>query len=258
MIANYHTHTYRCGHAAGDEREYLQQALNAGLRTLGFSDHTPQDFFDVGERSQPMRMKLSELPGYADSVRRLAAQFADRIQIRLGVEVEYYPRYFAHTLERLRENGIEYMILGQHFLENEYDGTYNGRPTDDPAILRRYVSQSAQALETGLFTYFAHPDLLFFSGDEKEYSNQMRALCRTARETETPLEINLLGIRENRLYPCERFWQIAGEEGNCAVLGADAHRPENVCDPTSESKAREMAARCGVPILETVTLRPIL
>ena len=36
MIANYHTHTPRCNHAVGSEEEYIQQALNAGMKILGF------------------------------------------------------------------------------------------------------------------------------------------------------------------------------------------------------------------------------
>ena len=42
MIANYHTHTYRCRHASGTEEEYIYQALDGGLEELGFSDHTPE------------------------------------------------------------------------------------------------------------------------------------------------------------------------------------------------------------------------
>jgi len=56
MIANYHTHTWRCGHAEGTERDYAQQAEKAGIRILGFSDHTPYDFFDSEPRNRPMRV----------------------------------------------------------------------------------------------------------------------------------------------------------------------------------------------------------
>ena len=257
MIANYHTHTYRCGHASGDESDYLRRAMDAGLLTLGFSDHTPYDFYDEGERSQPMRMKMGELQGYADSIRSLAETYRDRIRVFLGVEAEYYPKYFSRTVEKLRDNGVQYMILGQHFLGNEIGEAYCGRPTDDPRILERYVSQSVEALETGKFTYFAHPDLMLYTGDARDYFRQMRRLCRAAKETETPLEINILGIREKRHYPRESFWRIAGEEGNIAILGCDAHSPENVVDTVSEKKAISMAHRCGVPLLDSLELRPI-
>ena len=140
MIANYHTHTPRCGHAAGTEREYVEAALRAGVRTLGFSDHTPYDY-GVPYRNSRVRMAVEELPAYADTVRGLAAEYRDRLEILLGVEAEYYPQHFARLLELLRRSGVRYMILGQHFLGNEIGEPYCGRPTDDPAVLERYVSQ---------------------------------------------------------------------------------------------------------------------
>ncbi len=257
MIANYHTHTYRCGHAEGDEREYIEQAVRSGLKLLGFSDHTPYDFYDCGPRNRPMRMPPEELPGYAESLRGLAAEYRAQIEIIPGVEAEYYPKYFPRLLSLLRDNGIRYMILGQHFTENEVDGLYCGRPTEDVSTLERYVSQSAEALHTRLFTYFAHPDLINFVGDRKVYGRQIRRLCEAAKETETPLEINLLGLREGRNYPDERFWAIAGEVGNAVVLGCDAHRPANVCDPETEQKARDLVKRHSLRLIERVALRAL-
>ena len=39
LKANYHTHTKRCGHAIGEDEEYVLEAIGKGFRTLGFSDH---------------------------------------------------------------------------------------------------------------------------------------------------------------------------------------------------------------------------
>ena len=41
MLANYHTHTTRCRHAVGSDREYVKAAIESGVKTLGFSDHAP-------------------------------------------------------------------------------------------------------------------------------------------------------------------------------------------------------------------------
>lgn len=249
MIANYHTHTWRCGHAVGSERDYVQRAAEAGLKTLGFSDHTPYDFFDSEPRDRPIRMKPEELPGYAQTIRALAGEYRDRLQILVGVEAEYYPKYFPRLLELLRENGIQYMILGQHFLGNEIGEAYSGRPTEDPKLLERYVSQCIEALDTGLFTYFAHPDLIHFVGDDSVYEREMRTLCRAAKQTRTPLEFNLLGLREGRHYPDERFWRLAAEEDCTVILGCDAHTPEDTADLQGEQKALALAARLGLHCL---------
>ena len=39
---NYHTHTYRCGHASTEEDEaYILAAIEAGFKQIGISDHGP-------------------------------------------------------------------------------------------------------------------------------------------------------------------------------------------------------------------------
>ena len=38
---NYHTHTYRCGHANGNEEEMIQAAINMGIEDLGMCGHVP-------------------------------------------------------------------------------------------------------------------------------------------------------------------------------------------------------------------------
>ena len=38
---NYHTHTTRCFHAIGKDEEYVKAAIQANIKELGFSDHTP-------------------------------------------------------------------------------------------------------------------------------------------------------------------------------------------------------------------------
>lgn len=255
MIANYHTHTYRCGHAQGNEREYAAHAEAAGLKLLGFSDHTPHDYFDAAPHDRPVRMKPEELPGYADSVRSLREAYRGRMEIRLGVEAEYYPKYFPRLLKMLKDNGVEYMILGQHFLGNEIGDVYSGRYTEDENVLSRYVSQCAEAMSTGLFTYLAHPDLIHFGGSSAVYKREMRRLCRAANDASVPLEINLLGIREGRHYPDERLWRIAGEEGCRVIIGCDAHAPSEVPDPESEEAALDMVRRFGLKLMDSVELR---
>ena len=257
MIVNYHSHTPRCHHAWGSEREYVEAALRGGLETLGFSDHTPQVYFDRPDYVSRVRMRTDELPSYVGTVRDLAEEYRGRIEILLGVEAEYYPKYFSRLLELLRRNGVRYMILGQHFIGNEIGSPYLGRPTEDPAILARYVEQSIEALQTGLFSYFAHPDLIWFTGSDDEYRLRMRELCRAAKTLDTPLEINLLGIREGRNYPDERFWRIAAEEGNAVLLGCDAHRPEHILDHESEKKALALVEKLSLDLRERVPLREL-
>lgn len=246
MKANYHTHTVRCNHAEGTEREYIENAIRAGLKTLGFSDHCPQ-IFPEGVDSW-FRMKPSELEGYVETLLAFREEYRGQIEILIGLEAEYYPGLWESFLDLIEPYPIDYIILGQHFLDNEYDtGIYCGRRTGDPDLLRRYCRQCTEALETGRFLYLAHPDLIYFTGSDALYEKEMAGLCRFCREKDIPLEMNLLGFREGRNYPRKHFWEIAAREGNKVILGADAHRPEHVCSPEIVEQAINYLDECGVP-----------
>ena len=87
MIANYHTHTWRCRHADGTEREYVENAIAAGLKILGFSDHTPQVY--PNGFVCPVKMLPEELEGYVDTILDLKREYKADIDILLGLEAEY-------------------------------------------------------------------------------------------------------------------------------------------------------------------------
>ena len=255
MIANYHTHTTRCRHASGTEEAYVQAAIQGGLEILGFSDHTPY-WFPEGYYTH-MRMYPYELPLYCNTVRELQRTYADQLQIHLGLEVEYYPAFFGDLLPRLRDQGIEYMILGQHHIGNELGEPHCAKPTEDKQVLQRYCDQVIAGMETGLFTYLAHPDFINFVGDPKVYLQHMRRLCHTAKECGIPMEINMLGLRQNRHYPSDRFFALVAEEGCPVVIGSDAHKPEQVLLPDNEAQALEIVSRFGLTLITEPKIRKI-
>lgn len=255
MIANYHTHTWRCNHAKGTEREYVERALEAGLQTLGFSDHGPYIF--PGSYYSTFRMRMDQLGGYVRTVLALREEYKGKIHIPLGFELEYYPNLFPMLLPVLRDQPIDYLLLGQHFVGDEIGDSYNGVVTQDVRQLERYVDQTIDAMQTGLFTYFAHPDLINFQGSRKDYRLQMRRICREAKSCGIPLEYNLLGLSGGKNYPSRVFWELAAEEGCPVILGRDAHDPESLLDVKTEQKALAVIGELGLPLIHTVNLRPI-
>lgn len=255
MIANYHSHTTRCNHATGTEEEYVQAAIQRGLKVFGFSDHTPQIF--PGNYYTFMRMFPDELPNYCETVRNLRTKYADQIRIPLGLEAEYYPISWPELLPRLQDAGIEYLILGQHWLGNEQNEHGSGGATADESLLRRYCHQVMEALDTGKFTYLAHPDLFRYVGDREIYRRHMRQLARFTRQAGIPLELNLLGLYYGKHYPNEEFLALAAEEGCSIILGIDAHDPAHIRTLEPEQKAMELVRYYGLNLLETVELRPL-
>ena len=77
MLVNYHTHTRRCKHASGEDREYVEKAIESGLQILGFSDHCPWVFTDGFVSG--MRLPVEEVDGYFYSLESLKKEYAKDI-----------------------------------------------------------------------------------------------------------------------------------------------------------------------------------
>ncbi len=253
MHANYHTHTPRCNHATGDEREYIETAIGIGMKILGFADHAPMPFPPTHRSGY--RMRLDETAEYINKLKALREEYKSDIDIKIGFEAEYFPALFEPLLKFLSAYDYDYLILGQHFNENEYDSKhYNGLPTDDERILKRFYSQMLEAWSTGKFLYIAHPDLLKFTGDSAIYRKRTENFCRKASERGIPLEINMLGISEGRHYPQSVFWDIAAHYGCAAIIGCDAHSPADLANEKAYESARNIAESRRIRLLDSITI----
>ena len=105
LKANYHTHTYRCQHAYGSEREYIEAAIRMGIAELGFSDHVPCPFKD-GYVSG-IRMTMEQAPEYVYAIRELGKEYASDIKLYVGFEAEYIPEFFKEQEKALIPDDLE-------------------------------------------------------------------------------------------------------------------------------------------------------
>ena len=251
LKTNYHTHTYRCKHAGGTDRDYVEAAVAAGLTTLGFSDHSPM-VFNTDHKSG-FRMELEETAGYFESLLALREEYKDVIRILIGVEVEYYPACWEKYLAFMRQFPLDFKILGQHFVYDEENGGPGSfRATVDPAVLSDYYRCVLEAANTGELLYIAHPDVLNFVGDAAAYDELTRDFLRKIKKTGLPLEINRLGVHEGRHYPNPRFWDLVAEADVPAIVGLDAHSPKVFEDAEGAAKCVEIAKERGIRLVETL------
>lgn len=250
-MKNYHTHTKRCRHASGEDREYVEKAIEVGMTTLGFSDHAPM-LFPNDEYYSTFRMYPNQAEEYVSSIKALKEEYKDKIEIHIGFELEYYPELFEKIITYLKALGAEYFILGQHYNYNEYEdfAHYSGSPTKSVEHFDKYISQILQALKTGKFIYVAHPDLFKFTGLDEIYTEKMTYLCKEVKKLGYPLEFNLLGFAEKRNYPDKKFWRIAAETGNKVVIGFDAHTQNSLTNMKLYAKAVKYLADLGITPIE--------
>ena len=252
LKTNYHTHTSRCGHACGTDRQYVECAVRAGLRVLGFSDHSPMIFHS--EHYSGFRMPLDQTAGYFESLLRLREEFKNELTLYIGVEVEYYPDSFADYLAYMSAFPLDYKILGQHFLWKEEEGVTAFAPTEDPERLRSYYENVLAAAAPGEFLYIAHPDVLNYRGPEEAYMDLTRDFLARIKPLGVPLEINRLGLADGRHYPRRAFWELAGQAGVPAVIGLDAHDPAVFADKASVNACFALAKSYGVTLLSSLEI----
>ena len=259
MKMNLHTHTPRCHHAIGSEREYIERAIAAGLDTLGFSDHAPMPF--EGDYYSTYRMALSDTRGYVDALLKLREEYRGKIDILIGFEAEYYPAVFPRLLEFISEYPIDYLLLGQHFLGNEQNAPYACRRTKDESFFAAYVDQVCEGIRTGAFTYLAHPDLYMRSYPEfdRDCREAAKDLCREVREMGLLVEYNLEGVRASQnegrvLYPHPAFWETAAGEDVRAIIGVDAHSPQSLEKTVLWQQSYDLLRGMGFEIVTSLSL----
>lgn len=253
MKYNYHTHTERCHHARGTEEEFVLTAIEAGFDEIGFADHSPWPFENFVSH---IRMTADELEGYCNEIKRLKEKYKDKISIKLGLECEYFPKYIPWLKDKIKEHGIDFIILGHHFCVDEPGSNYNGS-LRTPEELYKFRDDILEAMESGLFTYVAHPDIFMrgYPVFDEHCEKISRDIIEKAIATGTPLEYNLLGLSHSKNdgkqgYPYPDFWKIAGEMKPPVTLGIDAHEPEAYLDRELYQQGLDTLHGLGLELVE--------
>ena len=242
---NYHTHTTFCDGSDAPEK-YVEEALRCGLVALGFSAHGPVPFkthWNIRER------RLGE---YCRAVRELQQRYADRIKIRLGLELDFIPGVtvdFASLKERL---DLDYVIGSVHFVKPDnaddlwfIDGPEQGYKRHMETIyannaeraVTEYYRQIALMAETQRPDLIGHLDKVkmhnrgrFFSEEADWYRRLVRETLDAVARAGSIMEVNTRGIYKKRssLFPDVWILEECRRRDIPVTISADAHKPEEL------------------------------
>ncbi|WP_236034962.1 histidinol-phosphatase HisJ [Alkalihalobacterium elongatum] len=126
IIHDGHVHTPFCPHGSSDHLvSYIERALELNLAGITFTEHAPlpSGFSDpVPEKDSAMA--LEHLTLYINEVQHLKQKYKGKINILLGLEVDFIEGFEEQTRKMLDEVGpyLDDAILSVHFLKysNEY------------------------------------------------------------------------------------------------------------------------------------------
>ena len=264
MKTNYHTHTYRCGHALKClDEEYVIKAIENNYNELGFTEHAM--FSDI-YNDYGMRPPYTDLEEYISTISSLKEKYKEKIKIYIGMECEYFKEYHDELKELLDSKKMDYLIFGNHYVAHKKGSIYT--PSEiwgKDEYIYAYIKRAKEAMESKLFRVFAHPDFLyqFVNVWNENIKNKFKEVLEIAKENNVAIEINLGGFRrgirkfddiERYPFPYDPLWEIVKEVGNKVVIGVDSHNPKEFDNHEEYQKAVNFAKKHNIKVEERIEI----
>jgi len=234
-----HVHTKLCHHARGEMEEYVLAAINTGLRKLIFLEH-----LEVGiNYFESTWLTEEDFNYYHEEGKRLQEKYQDRIEIGLGIEVGYNPKFLKETQRRLALHTWDRIGISYHFLETDsaHLNMVSSKQVNIDAmdqfgvheIVTRYYKNLQNAVEKLPGQVLCHIDAVLRHHPNvvmtQEHNALIDELLDSVARNNMSLEVNTSGYRiKDEPSPSLDILRKAIKKNIPLVAGSDAHRPEDV------------------------------
>ncbi|TWU20417.1 Histidinol-phosphatase [Novipirellula galeiformis] len=238
-----HSHTPLCMHADGLPSEYAEVAWQRGLKGINVTCHNPMP----NGFSAHVRMREDQFDEYVNLVEQTRQQWEGRVEVRLGLEADYFEGHEAYVEKQLQSADFQFVLGSVHPQIGEFRERYWS--SDVLEVQKTYFRLLAQSAETGLFDSLAHPDLVknFTSEawDLATIMDDIRSALDRIAATGVAMELNTSGVNKtiSEMNPCPEMLVEMRQRNIPVTIGADAHQPERVAD--GYETAMELLQRCG-------------
>jgi histidinol-phosphatase (PHP family) len=246
MKFDLHTHHYRCGHAEGEIRDYIESAIAGGLVAIGISDHSPY-FASSEDQAQPLiAMGKSEFPHYVAEILQLKEEYKPKIDVLLGVESDFFPEFAEIYRAEYAKYPFDYIIGSVHqvsgisiFNRNRWKKHNESQKVIEKESYYALIQQSARS---GMFQILGHIDAMkgFYPSFSDIKTNAADDALRVIGECKLAIEINTSGKTKDcgGWYPSDEILERALYHGVEVTFGSDAHKPSRVADEWDEVSKR--------------------
>jgi histidinol-phosphatase (PHP family) len=248
-----HVHTFRCGHAGGDSRDFVRRAIERGLTEMAFTDHVPLYFLPLDQRDPAFAMAEDRFDDYLAEVAALQREFAGSIPIRLGLEADY-AEGCEEELERWLHRADWDLVLGSvHWVAGDWidslvSAARRFEREGTRALYAEYYRLLARAATTGFFDVLTHFDLPKKHGHRPSAPLEAAedAAITAAEDSGCAVEISSAGLRKPaaEAYPEARLLVKIVAAGIPVTFSSDAHAPAEV--GWGYEKTLQLARDCGV------------
>lgn len=253
---DFHVHTTFCD-GKHTPREMVEAAINGGLIAIGFSTHS---FTHFDESYCILEEREAE---YRAEIRKLAAEFKDKIRILCGIEQDLYAEgdpsaydYVIGSVHYIKKDGIYYDVdkspsAFADMCEEGFGGDYY-------ALCEAYyeaVAAIADVMEPDMIGHFDlvtkfNEDGLFFDESNPRYIEAWQYAMDALLPLDIPFEVNTGAIsRGYRTAPYPSLSQLnyLAENGGSVILSSDAHNKHTLSFAFDEWEDRLW--ELGIPIV---------
>ncbi len=242
---NYHSHCSFCdGHAPMEE--FVCEAIRQGFTAYGVSSHAPLPY------STRWTMEKGDVAAYLDEFARLKALYSARIELYVGLEIDYLDETHNPAMPYFRALPLDYRIASLHILKDA-DGNPVEIDCDMATFRERVQSHFGNDLEAVAHAYYATQRRMLGLGgfDLLGHCNKLDSrveYCRPGitrepwyREMQAGfldcvadiggvmLEVNTKKyVEDGHFFPSSDWFPEMLRRGIPVVVNSDAHYPERI------------------------------
>jgi histidinol-phosphatase (PHP family) len=243
----YHNHT-KWSDGSGTVAEMIEAAQKAGFTELGISDH-----FALAPGNPKFRWALptESLDDYVAQIRQAMAS-SNGIILRLGLEVDYFPKSVERIKDRLAAHRFDFLIGSVHFVD-DFAIDLNAQPWEGlsqdsrDSVWRSYWRLLRETAQSGLFDIIGHFDLpkKFKFHPSIDLTEDALAALDAVAAADMAIEINTSGWDRpvGEAYPSMFYLREARRRNIPLVINSDAHAPGEIA--RHFDRAWQLAAAAG-------------
>jgi histidinol-phosphatase (PHP family) len=225
-LVDYHMHT-TFSDGKDSYQSYLEMARNKDLAEIGFTDHitlAPVNWC-VDEKDYPV---------LKENLRNLCNNYSEDVQVRFGLEVDYFPDKEEELRQLIAYFPVDYVIGSVHFIDDwnfDTDRSLYGKWPNDK-LYQMYFELVQQAAKSRLFDVIGHFDLIkkLKCWPESDQTALYEASLKVLKEADVVMELNTSGLDRpcHEFFPNKQILEMAAKIGVPVTLGSDAHMPTQV------------------------------
>jgi histidinol-phosphatase (PHP family) len=231
-MIDYHVHTSLCNHANGTMEQYVRRAVEIGLTEICFLDH-----LTLHEKGRRLSMSPAELPFYYHAGRHLANQYKERIQVKVGLEVDILPDYIDQIKKIISPFAFDVIAGSVHFIEDiNIVSTKENDPRREQAgmeyICDNYLKNLDDMIDADMVDMICHLDVVkkFGRRPAAHVDEKFDEILSKISYKKITLELNTSGYNHaaSEFYPSTPLLSKCFKKGIHITLGSDAHMPSSV------------------------------